>query len=408
MILPIGDAPNARGHVPIVTYLLLAANVGVFFLVTLPLSDAPAPRGPLLAEYLRVMSESLQGRAELQQLLANLTAYDLYVFVNGFRPGAPSVVDLFYSMFLHAGFLHLFGNMLFLWIYGDNVEHRLGAVRYLLAYLGTGVAATLFHAVSTPGSQIPMVGASGAISGVLGFYFLFFARNRVRLLWLLPPFIWHVFEVPARLVLGMYLIVDNLLPYLFAGSDVGVAHGAHIGGFVAGLGVAWLMERRAVDGKPRDFAAEPREAPVASIARASGRAVGERIGDAIDAGRLDAAARAYFALPAAATRRLLTPEQALRLATWLRREGHDEAALVVLRRLIRDFPLGETTARACVLAGQILLDDEDQATAAYQYFLDALDLGPDPETEAAARSGIATIEMRQKRRFGAVHRLGGA
>jgi hypothetical protein len=239
-----------------------------------------------------------------------------------------------------------------------------------------------------------MVGASGAISGVLGFYFLFFARNRVRLLWLLPPFVWHVFEVPARLVLGMYLIVDNLLPYLFAGGDVGVAHGAHLGGFVAGLGVAWLMERRAVDGPPRDFAEEPREVPV-----------GERIGDAIEAGRFDAGARAYFALPAAATRRLLTPEHALRLAAWLRGEGHDEAALVVLRRLIRDFPLGETTARAHVLAGQILLDDEDQATTAYQYFLDALDLSPDRETEAAARSGIAAIEMRQKRRFGAVHRL---
>lgn len=396
MILPIGDAPNPRGHFPAVTYLLIAANVAVFFFITMPLSGMPPARGPLLAEYVQVMSESLRGRAELHQLLANVTAYDLFVFLYGFRPAAPSLTDLFASMFLHAGFLHLFGNMLFLWIYGDNVEHRLGSVRYLLAYLGTGAAATLFHAVSTPGSQIPMVGASGAISGVLGFYFVFFARNRVRLLWLLPPFVWHVFEVPARLILGMYLIVDNLLPYLFARSDVGVAHGAHIGGFLAGLGIAWWMERRAVDGRPRDIVREPREAPI-----------GERIGDAIDAGRMDAAARAYFTLPAAATRRLLTPGHGLQLATWLRDQGYDDAALVLLRRLIRDFPRGPATARACVLAGQILLEDEDQETTAYQYFLDALDLDPDPETAAAARAAIAAIERRQKRQVGPVHRLRG-
>ncbi len=396
MILPIGDAPNARGHFPAVTYLLIAANVAVFFFITVPLSEMPPARGPLLAEYVQVMSESLRGRAQLEQLLANLTAYDLFVFLYGFRPAAPSLTDLFASMFLHAGFLHLFGNMLFLWIYGDNVEHRLGSFRYLLAYLGTGVAATLFHAVSGPGSQIPMVGASGAISGVLGFYFVFFARNRVRLLWLLPPFVWHVFEVPARLILGMYLIFDNLLPYLFARSDVGVAHGAHIGGFIAGLGVAWWMERRAVVGRPRDIATEraPRE-----------MRVGERIVAAIEAGRMDEAARAYFALPAPATRRLLTPGHALELATWLREQGYDEAALVVLRRLIRDFPLGRTTARACLLAGQILLEDEEQEATAYQYFLDALDLDPDPETAAAARSAIAAIERRQKRQAGPVHRL---
>ena len=105
-------------------------------------------------------------------------------------------------MFLHAGFLHLFGNMLFLWIYGDNVEHRLGHVPYLFWYLATGVAATLFHMLGASGSQIPLVGASGAISGMLGFYFVWFPRNQVRLLWLLPPFVMQVFEVPARLVLG--------------------------------------------------------------------------------------------------------------------------------------------------------------------------------------------------------------
>src|SRR5262249_55277080 len=190
------------------------------------------------------MSHALANRAQLQQILTNVSLYDLVVFRWGFRPAAPSAVDALTCMFLHAGFLHLFGNMLFLWIYGDNVEHRLGPVQYLCWYLGTGVVATLFHMLGAPDSEIPLVGASGAISGILGFYFVWFPRNRVRLLWLLPPFLMQVFEVPARIVLGIYLILDNLLPYLLVSGDAGVAHGAHIGGFLAGLAAAWVMERR--------------------------------------------------------------------------------------------------------------------------------------------------------------------
>src|SRR5262249_56519789 len=105
--------------------------------------------------------------------------------------------------------------------------------RYLICELATGIAATRFHVLGAPHSQIPLVGASGAISGVLGFYFVWFPRNRVRLLWLLPPFVMQVFEVPARLVLGVYLVLENLLPYLIVRGDAGVAHGAHIGGVVA-------------------------------------------------------------------------------------------------------------------------------------------------------------------------------
>jgi membrane associated rhomboid family serine protease len=395
MILPIGDAPNVRGHVPFVTYLLIAANVAVFVLVSMPLSGLPPPRGPLLDEYVRVISQTVDSRAELAQALRNLTAYDLFVFQHGFRPGSPSIADLFFSMFLHAGLLHLAGNMLFLWIYGDNVEHRLGPLRYLLAYLGTGIGAVLFHVVSSPGSEVPMIGASGAISGVLGFYFLYFRRNRVRLLFLLPPFLMQVFEVPARLVLGMYLVFDNLLPYLLATSEAGVAHGAHIGGFLAGLAAAWLLDRRQIEGKPEEFAE----------VRPTAATIGERIAQAIDDEEFEVAARSYFALPASATRRLLTPEHALALATWLRRHGYDDAALTVLRRVLRDFPTGPAAAAASLAAGDVLLEDEDQAAAAYQYFLDALDLAPgDGAVAAAARRGIAAIEARQKRQIGTLHR----
>ena len=94
-------------------------------------------------------------RVARQQLLSQVSAYDLFVFDWGFRPARPTVVDLFTCMFLHGGFLHLFGNMLFLWIYGDNVEHVLGRVRFLFWYLATGVAATLFHLCWAPGPPIP-------------------------------------------------------------------------------------------------------------------------------------------------------------------------------------------------------------------------------------------------------------
>ena len=255
MVLPIGDAPNPRG-VPFATYALIAANVAVYVLVTLPLgAHRPSPDDPLLGEYLQVVSQALHGRVPLAVLAREVSAYDLFVFTHGFRPAAPAPIDLLVSMFLHASWLHLGGNLLFLGIYGDNVERRLGVVRYLATYLGTGIAATVFHWVGAPTSPLPVVGASGAISGVLGCYFLWFPRNVVRLLWLFPPFIGQVFEAPARVVLGLYLVADNLLPYLLGtGDGGGVAHGAHIGGFVAGVGLAWLADRGGgrVDAPPLD------------------------------------------------------------------------------------------------------------------------------------------------------------
>jgi membrane associated rhomboid family serine protease len=258
VIFPIGDTPNPRGAFPAVTYLLIALNVAVYFFWTLPLSEtAPSPQDPLLQVYLEEMSRAFQDRARLQALLANLSVYDLFVFRWGFRPADPSVATLFVSMFLHAGFLHLFGNMLFLWIYGDNVEHRLGHVRFLLAYLLSGVAAVGFHALAARDSPIPMVGASGAISGALGFYFIFFPRNRVKLLWFLPPFLIQTFEVPARIVLGFYIVLDNILPYLFQSADAGVAHGAHIGGFFLGVAGGWWMSRRDIEHRPDEYAAAP-------------------------------------------------------------------------------------------------------------------------------------------------------
>lgn len=391
MFLPVGDAPNPKGF-PFVTYALIALNVAAFLLLNVPLGSRQADvNDPAFREYVEVMARELQGRVDVRELVAGTSAYDLFSFEHGYRPAAPQVADLLSCMFLHGGFMHLFGNMLFLWIYGDNVERRLGAFPFLFWYLLTGVAATLTHALVFSSSDIPLVGASGAISGVLGFYFLWFPRNSVRMLAFLPPFLMQVFEIPARYVLGFYLLVDNLLPFLFAGEG-GVAHGAHIGGFIAGGLVAWLMDRRGLAARPADI-----EAPEALPTGAG--AVRAALAD----GRHDEAARAYFALSAPAARGALSAGEAVELASWLRQGGHADAALQLLRRVVRDVRRGEGLAEVYALAGTILLEDRHEPTAAYQYLLAALELGPRPETAAAVRQELAAIEDLQKRRVGRLH-----
>jgi len=279
--------------------------------------------------------------------------------------------------------------MLFLWIYGDNVERRLGALPYLFAYLATGVVATLSHALVFSSSDMPLVGASGAISGVLGFYFVFFPRNTVRMLAFLPPFLMQVFVVPARWVLGAFVVLDNLLPFLISGES-GVAHGAHLGGFLAGALAAWVLERRGERGRGT-MEVEPSPSSIEGV-RAS-----------LEAGRTGEAARRYFALPSAVTRGALAPREAVAMAGWLRGNGHPEAALTLLRRVVRDSASGEEVGEAHALAGAILLEDLQEPTAAYQYLLSALELGVSPQTETEARRLLSRIDELQKRRVGRLH-----
>jgi membrane associated rhomboid family serine protease len=140
---------------------------------------------------------------------------------------------LFTSMFLHGGWAHLGGNMLYLWIFGDNVEKRLGAGRYLFFYLACGVAAALAHIAFNSGSTVPTVGASGAISGVLGGYLVLFPRNQVRVLTR-----GGVATVPAVMMLGLWIVIQLLSgmgSITEAGASDGVAYLAHVGGFVAGV-----------------------------------------------------------------------------------------------------------------------------------------------------------------------------
>ena len=398
MFLPLGDEPNPRG-LPVVTYTLIGINVAVFLFVTLPLSGVrPAPDDPVLWEYLTALGPQLSPRME-ERLLLQLSAYDLVVFSYGFRPAAPDVIALLTSLFLHGGFMHLAGNMLFLWIYGDNVEHRLGPARYLAAYLGTGILATLSHAVLDFGSVIPMVGASGAISGVLGFYFIWFPRNRVRLWIMLFPFFMNVIYAPARLVLGMYLVIDNLLPFLATrGAGGGVAYGAHIGGFIAGLAYARWSQGREVQRRPADIEPEP----AATTSDADPSTI-RGIRQSIAAGEHERAAPAYFSLSAARTARLLMPQDSINFGRWLANNGHPDAALVVYQRHLRDYPLGPYAAEAHLGAGLVQLHARNQPTAAYQHLVAVLDADPHPETEGYARRALADIAARQKFRVHGVH-----
>lgn len=391
MFLPVGDQPNPRGT-PVVNYALIAANVLVFLAVSLPLSTQPAdPGDPRLREYVEIIGQNLPPGVSAREVLEQVSAYDLFVFSFGYRPAEPSIVTLFTAMFLHGGFLHLFGNMLFLWIYGDNVEHRLGRIRYLIGYLLTGVAATLFHALFDRDSRLPLVGASGAISGVLGFYFVWFPHNTVRVWVVLFPFFMNVVLLPARLVLGFYLVLDNVLPFLvtIGAQTGGVAHGAHIGGFLAGLATAWIMNRRALTEQPPDYRELSREPRVSLPPR-------EAIGGAIRRGDYGGAARLYFELPGEETRRLLSPDESIALGNWLAQNGQARAALTLYQRHLRDYPRGPGAAEAHAYLGLIQLHAFREPTAAYQHLVEALDYDPSPEVESLVRQGFAEIAALQK------------
>jgi membrane associated rhomboid family serine protease len=157
----------------------------------------------------------------------------------------PRYGTLFTSMFLHGGWLHLLGNMLFLWIYGDNVEDGMGHLRYLLFYFSCGIAAVFAQSFGSPHSAYPIIGASGAISGVLGAYLLLFPRSKVLTLVLLP-FFFTTLRLPAMLLLLLWFAVQLISDFAVSGGGANVAFRAHIGGFLAGMLLAPLLKRRSV------------------------------------------------------------------------------------------------------------------------------------------------------------------
>ena len=200
-MFPIRDH-NPSTRTPFVTYALIAANVAVF------LSYWP--------------------------LFANPAALEAFFSRWALVPAQLDPIGFLTSMFLHGGLLHLGGNMLFLWIFGDNLEEEMGHLGYLLFYLAGGVAAGLAQVISEPLSQVPMVGASGAIAAVMGGYLLMFPRARVDVLVILV-IIFRIIPVPAWLMLGLWFGLQVFSGTAAAAGVGGVAYWAHAGGFAAGL-----------------------------------------------------------------------------------------------------------------------------------------------------------------------------
>ena len=180
------------------------------------------------------------------QLLLSERGQDAFILGFGLVPAYFSVVNVVTSMFVHGGFAHLAGNMLFLWIFGDNVEDRLGHGRFILFYLLCGFTAAFAQAALNPESLVPMVGARGAIAGVMGAYLVLYPHSRVLMLFPFPLF---VFELPAIVFLGIWFFIQflngiNQLP-VFERNAIsgGVAFWAHVMGFVAGLILVVIMRR---------------------------------------------------------------------------------------------------------------------------------------------------------------------
>ena len=211
-MFPIGDDDSTRRTVPLVTYVLIALNVLVFFL--------ELNGGDPFIERWSVVPRRLTQ-----------------------NPGG-DFITIFTSMFMHGGWLHLAGNMLYLWIFGDNVEDRFGHAKFTAFYLLCGIAATVAQVAISAGSNVPNLGASGAIAGVLGAYLILFPRGHVRVLMGRS-----VVPMPALMVIGLWIVlqfINGVGSITQSAETGGVAYMAHIGGFVAGLVLTFLFGGRRI------------------------------------------------------------------------------------------------------------------------------------------------------------------
>lgn len=213
MILPIRDH-NPSGRRPIVTWALIAINI-IIFILYFPIMNNHAALASFWNTWAMIPAEITTG-------------IDFYTVVT--------------SMFLHGGFLHLAGNMLFLWIFGDNIEDQMGHAPFLLFYLLSGLGAAGVHILSNPTSPVPTVGASGAIAGLMGAYLLLYPKARVDVLIVFFIFI-RIIALPAWVVLAVWMAFQMFGGFSIPTTGGGVAYWAHIGGFVAGAVMAiplWL------------------------------------------------------------------------------------------------------------------------------------------------------------------------
>ena len=237
-MIPLRDSiPSTRR--PVVTQAMIAICAAVF---VWQLGD---PEGRLLERLGMVPARVFDPAGEhLVRTYAENTAGARLVSRPLLDAWVPDWLTLLTCTFLHGGWLHFLGNMLFLWIFGDNVEDRFGRVRFLLFYLGAGVAASAAHLLTAPDSTVPTIGASGAIAGVMGAYMFLYPHSRVQMLVIWGFFV-DVIVLPAPFFLGYWFLLQ-LVPGLLAGGGEGggVAWWAHIGGFVAGAAVVAVLRAR--------------------------------------------------------------------------------------------------------------------------------------------------------------------
>jgi membrane associated rhomboid family serine protease len=215
-MMPLRDDDSGVHLFPVVNYVLIAINVLAF-----------------------LYELSLGGGTESQALVDFITRYGA---VPADISQGRNLISLLTSMFLHGGWSHLFGNMLFLWIFGNNIEDRLGHLGYVIFYMVCGLAASLAQVFMQPGSELPGIGASGAIAGVLGAYLALFASNRVQVL-----LGYFLTTVPAWMTLGIWIVTQFVSLGQITDemqSQGGVAYMAHIGGFVAGFVIAFALRRK--------------------------------------------------------------------------------------------------------------------------------------------------------------------
>jgi len=210
----------------------------------IPLRDVIPSR---TTPFVTVCIISLNAVAFLFELTLPADRLDSFLRAYGLVPAVLDWTTVLTSMFLHGGWLHFIGNMLYLWIFGDNVEDRMGHARFIAFYLLCGATAALAQVLMRPDSMVPTIGASGAIAGVMGAYLVLFPHSRV--LTLVPLFvIWELIEVPAILFLGLWFVVQLFSGVgslaVSTGDTGGVAFWAHVAGFVAGLGGVFVFRRR--------------------------------------------------------------------------------------------------------------------------------------------------------------------
>jgi len=263
-MIPVGDSPIAR-RTPWMLYIILLANIAVF-VWTLSLSpEVPRSRAQAAAEFREQTLQYCYGLEsppsprdrffcqwglQPQEFVDNAT--DQLKFPVASR--TEIWLTLFTSMFMHAGWLHIIGNMLFLWVFGDNVEDRLGHLGFLVFYLASGVVAALTQIAVDPETTVPVVGASGAVAGVLGAYLVFFPRAMVNVVFPVFIFIFIPIPVPAVVMIGLWFLQNLFAGILSITSEAavggGVAFFAHIGGFLFGALTVLFFLRNAGRSRP--------------------------------------------------------------------------------------------------------------------------------------------------------------